>query len=117
MVTNVKAMELNTGLPMGRLYPSRQQRKNKNMTIPPKAYALASKWAQHFKDQKVMVSDWDLAKEGADNAIRNADVEYYILQAVLEMWCGEYVKGWNDCAFKAAKHGYTVISDKQEEIG
>ena len=66
---------------------------------------IALKWANNFKNETVKVSDWDIAKEAAlrntnAEAIRNADVAYYIFMAVLEAENGAYSRGWNDCLAK-----------------
>lgn len=84
-----------------------------------KANAIALKWAEKYKRGDVQVWDWDLALAEVSETMRNADVAYYILQAVMEMHSLEYSRGWNDAiqrqsAFAAAMQ--PVVSESDEVV-
>lgn len=55
------------------------------------ANSLAAKWADKFAKQNIQVYDWDLKD------MRNADLAYYMFQALLEMHRSEFSRGWNAC--------------------
>lgn len=69
---------------------------------PEKCLVIARKWADKFKRGDVQVADWDLMMIPGPEKLRNADAEYYFLQALVEMHKEEYGRGWNDAVTKVS---------------